>query len=255
MSDRLAGKVALVTGGAAGIGRGICLRFANDGADVCVADIDADGAEETVKLVRKCGRKACAVQADVTDPGDTRRMIAAALSDLGRLDIAVANAGISRGGPLLDARLTDWQAVLDVNVTGVFLTVQAAARAMVDQGRGGKIIVISSVASERTGPGVGVYSASKAAVRMLTRSWAVELAQHRINVNAIGPGLIDTAMTAHRLHGPDAPNDPAAEPWSIPWGRVGQPQDVAALATFLASDDADYMTGQTVFVDGGMTAL
>jgi NAD(P)-dependent dehydrogenase (short-subunit alcohol dehydrogenase family) len=251
---QLAGKSALITGGASGIGRGIALRYAQEGADICIADIDAEGAAQTAAMVEAEGRRALAITADVTKPGDTRHMISAARDQLGDIDIAVANAGIARGGPFLDAQLADWQAVIDVNMTGVFLTAQAAARAMVDQGHGGRIILISSTASERTGAGVGIYSASKAAVRMLTRSWARELADHHINVNAIGPGVIDTPMTADRIRGIATPHDPSTLPWSIPWGRVGEPSDVAGVAVFLASSDAGYLTGQIVFVDGGLTA-
>jgi len=251
---QLAGKRALITGGASGIGRGIAMRYAQEGADICIADIDAEGAAQTAAMVEAEGRRAFAVTVDVVKPGDTRKMMSAVRDDLGGIDIAVANAGIARGGPFLDAQLADWQAVIDVNMTGVFLTAQAAARAMVDQGHGGRIILISSTASERTGPGVGIYSASKAAVRMLTRSWARELAEHHINVNAIGPGVIDTPMTADRLRDAPTPHDPSAFPWSIPWGRVGEPSDVAGVALFLASPDANYLTGQIVFVDGGLTA-
>lgn len=254
MTGGLDGKVALVTGAASGIGRSLCLRLAADGAAVCIADIDVKGAKETARLLEAEGGRCVLVEADVTSPPDVRRMVAETVDGLGGIDIAIANAGVNRGGPLLDARFADWQLVLDVNVTGVFLTVQAAAMSMVDQGRGGKILAVSSVSSERAGPGVGVYSASKAAVSMLTRSWALELAEHRINVNAIAPGLIDTPMTADRLHGPSAPPDPAAEPWHIPWGRVGEPADVANVAAFLVSAAAEYVTGQTIFVDGGMTA-
>ena len=251
---QLEGKSALITGGASGIGRGIALRYAQEGADICIADIDAEGAAQTVAMIEAEGRRAIAVTADVTKPGDTRQMIGAARNHFGDIDIAVANAGIARGGPFLDAQLADWQAVIDVNMTGVFLTAQAAARAMVDQSHGGRIILISSTASERTGPGVGIYSASKAAVRMLTRSWARELADFHINVNAIGPGVIETPMTADRLRDAPTPNDPNTFPWSIPWGRVGQSSDVAGVALFLASPDAGYLTGQIIFVDGGLTA-
>ena len=178
-------------------------------------------------------------------------MVAETVATLGRLDIVVANAGIGRGGTLLEGELRNFQEVLNVNVSGVFLTVQAAARTLVAQGTGGKIIITSSVAAQRPGSGMGAYSASKAAVVSLTRSWAQQLAEHHINVNAIGPGLIDTPLTAPMIRGRFAPPDVGA---TIPWGRVGTPQDVAHVALFLASQESDFVTGQVIYVDGGATA-
>ena len=251
MPGRLAGNVALVTGGASGIGRGICLRFAEEGAAVCSADSNEAGSQETAALVRERGGSVHVVEADVTAPEDCLRMVAETVAALGRLDIVVANAGIGRGGTLLEGELRNFQEVLNVNVSGVFLTVQAAARTLVAQGTGGKIIITSSVAAQRPGSGMGAYSASKAAVVSLTRSWAQQLAEHHINVNAIGPGLIDTPLTAPMIRGRFAPPDAGA---TIPWGRVGTPQDVAHVALFLASQESDFVTGQVIYVDGGATA-
>lgn len=246
---RLAGRAALVTGGGSGIGRGIAIRFAEEGADVAVADINAAGAEETAAEVRKLQRRACVIEADVTSRADCQRMVEEAAGALGKLDCFVANAGIGRGGPFLETAEEDWRAVIDTNLTGVFLSSQAAARRMADQGHGGRIITIASLAAEHATPRMAAYSSAKAGVRMLTRVMAIELAEHRITVNAIAPGLIDTPLSAPLM---DAVRGAIGQ--IAPLGRVGEPKDVADLALFLASDDADYVTGGMIFVDGGMNA-
>lgn len=244
---RLAGRVALVTGGASGIGRGICIRFAEEGANVAVADVNRRGAEETAQEVQKLEARSLAIEADVTSRADCERMVQETVALLGKLDIFVANAGISRGGPFLELAEEDWEAVIRTNLTGVFLSCQAAAKHMVAQGHGGRIITMASVAAERPSPLMAAYHASKAAIVMLTKVMALELAEHRITVNAIGPGLIDTPMAAPLVEAIKASGREVA-----PLGRVGEPKDVADLALFLASDEAHYVTGGLIFVDGGL---
>jgi len=194
--SHLLGKVAFITGGGSGIGRGIAERLARDGADIFIADLDAAGAESTVDLVNQLGRRAAVAKANVAAPGQLEQAAAACVERFGRLDIAVANAGIGRGASVLDMTYKDWQDQLDVNLTGVFLTVQATARQMVRLGNGGRIVCISSLAAENTGAGIWSYSATKAGVRIMVRGWAQELGPAGITVNAIGPGVIDTPLAA-----------------------------------------------------------
>jgi NAD(P)-dependent dehydrogenase (short-subunit alcohol dehydrogenase family) len=245
---RLEGRVALVTGGGSGIGRGCALRFAEEGADVAVSDLNRPGADETAALVEKLGRRALAIEGDVTSKADCVRMVRETVSALGKIDILMANAGIGRFAPFLEFSEEDWNAVIATNLTGVFLSCQAAARQMVQQGKGGRIIVTASLAAYRPGPNMPPYYAAKAGVKMLAEVMAVELAEHKITVNSIGPGLIDTPLTSplmQMLRG-------SGRTEFAPLGRVGEPRDVANLAAFLASDDADYITGDYILVDGGL---
>jgi NAD(P)-dependent dehydrogenase (short-subunit alcohol dehydrogenase family) len=167
------------------------------------------------------------------------------------MDVAVANAGIARGAPLLEMELKDWQDQLDINLTGVFLTVQAAAQRMARLGNGGRIICISSLAAVNTGAGIWSYSATKAGVRMLVRGWGQELGPHGITVNAIGPGVIDTPL-AHGLAGDEGGPIRTALESRTPVGRAGRPSDIAGLISFLASQDAEFMTGSYLLMDGGL---
>jgi NAD(P)-dependent dehydrogenase (short-subunit alcohol dehydrogenase family) len=246
---RLAGKVALVTGGGSGIGRGIAIRFAEEGADVAVVDLNRQGADETAQEVRKFETRSLAMEADVTSAADCERMLQETVAALGKLDIFVANAGIGRGAPFLETPAEDWSAVVDTNLTGVFLSCQAAARQMVRQGHGGRIITMASVAAVRATPRMAAYSAAKAGVRMLTEVMAIELGEHRITVNAIAPGVIETPLTAPLVDAIRASGREVA-----PLGRLGEPKDVADAALFLASDEADYVSGGMLFVDGGLAA-
>jgi NAD(P)-dependent dehydrogenase (short-subunit alcohol dehydrogenase family) len=255
----LDGKVALITGAGSGIGRGTAIRLARDGADVCVVDIDEAGAAETASSVREFGRDAVVVRANVASKAQVQEAADRCMTELGGLDIAVANAGIARGGSVLDLDLKDWQDQLDINLTGVFLTVQAAAQRMVGQGRGrrpggrrpgGRIICISSLAALMAGAGTWGYSATKAGVQIMVRGWAQELGQHDITVNAIGPGVIDTPL-AHGLAGDvDGPIRQALEQ-RTPVGRAGRPSDIAGLIAFLSGPDAEFMTGSYLLMDGG----
>lgn len=247
----LTGKVAFVTGGGSGIGRGIAERLARDGADVCIPDIDTDGAEQTANLVTQLGRRAHVVKANAASEAQIQRAAAECVERLGRLDIAVANAGIARGGPVLELSLKDWQDQLDVNLTGVFLTVQACARQMVRLGHGGRIVCISSLAAETTGPGIWAYSATKAGVRIMVRGWAQELGEHRITVNAIGPGVIETPL-AEGLAGEPGGTIRTRLESRTPARRVGRPADIAGLVSFMVGPDGEFMTGSYVIMDGGL---
>jgi len=242
-------RVAIVTGGARGIGRGICRCLAEAGADVVVADVRPDGAaDETVALVQAAGRRALVLRVDVADHAQVDQLVQTTLDHFGRLDVMVANAGIGGIKPFLDITPEIWHRVLGIDLDGVFYCTQAAARAMVARGQGGKIILISSVHSEMTFPTNVSYDVAKAGVVMLARGAARELAAHHINVNAIGPGWIDTEINRDFLA---TQAERAAVEASIPWGRIGQPEDIGHLAVFLASAWADYVTGAYFRCDGG----
>lgn len=245
----LTGKVAVVTGAGSGIGRGISLAFAKQGAAVLASDALLDRAEETARMITEAGGKAAANQADVRDREALERMADQAVRELGGLHIAVANAGIGRGGSILTMTEEDWDTQMDVNLKGVYLTVQVCARAMVRQNQGGRIITISSLAAERPAPGLFAYCASKAGVRMMTRCWALDLAPFDITVNAIGPGIIDTPLGSPLLGEGDVRQQNER---AIPAGRAGQPYDIGALACWLASDEAEYVTGTYNLIDGGL---
>ena len=247
----LEGKVAFITGAGSGIGQGTAERLAREGADVCIADIDKEGAEHTASTVREFGREALVVGANVASQSQVEAAVEACMARFGRLDVAVANAGIGRGAPLLEMSLKDWQDQLDINLTGVFLTAQATARAMVKAGNGGRIVCISSLAAENTGAGIWSYSATKAGVRIMVRGWAQELGPHGITVNAIGPGVIDTPL-AHGLAGDDDGPIRTALEERTPVGRVGRPSDIAGLIAFLAGPDGAFMSGSYLLMDGGL---
>lgn len=245
---RLAGKVALVTGGGSGIGRGIAHRFAEEGAAVAVVDLNVDGAHTVANEIAHFEHGALALSADVTKKADCERIVADTVAEFGKLDVLMANAGIGRFGPFLEYSEEDWNAVIDTNLTGVFFSCQAAAKQMVQQGHGGRLICTASLAAVRPGPMMPAYYAAKAGVKMLTEAMAVELAAHKITANSIGPGLIDTPLTAPIMQA--VPAERRSQ--SIPLGRVGEPKDVANVALFLASEDAEYITGDYILVDGGL---
>ena len=247
----LADKVAFVTGGGSGIGRAVALRLAREGANVCVPDIDDAGAAETVDLVTQLGRQAIAVHANVASQVQMQAAADACVERFGRLDVAVANAGIGRGGSVLDMALKDWQDQLDINLTGVFLTVQAAAQRMVRLGNGGRIVCISSLAALNTSAMMWSYSATKVGVKMMVRGWAQDLGQYGIRVNAIGPGVIQTPLAAI-LAGEDGGRIRENLEARTPVGRVGRPDDIAGLVAFMAGPDGDFMTGSYVVMDGGL---
>ncbi|MDT7809149.1 MAG: hypothetical protein QOJ70_2962 [Acidobacteriota bacterium] len=248
---KLKDKVALITGASSGIGRAIAERFAAEGAHVAVNYLPrGSGEQDALAVVETLATPGLAVAADVSKRADVERMTAEVVAQFGRLDIAVCNAGIEIKRPFLEATDEEWERVIAVNLYGAFVVSQAAARAMVKQGGGGKLIYTSSVHEDIPFPGYTAYCASKGGVRMLMRNLAIELAPHRINVNNIAPGAIATPINQSVLEDPEAKANAVGE---IPWGRFGRPEEVAAVAAFLASDEAEYVTGSTYYVDGGLT--
>src|SRR5499433_3186378 len=245
---RLQGRVAAITGGALGIGRATARLFASEGAAVVLGDVQVKEAEAGAKEITDAGGRALAVGVDVGDTGQVQAFVDRAVAELGRLDIMFANAGIAHSAPFLEHPEFQWHRVLRVNLTGVFLCCQVAARQMVKQG-GGRIITTASINAFRGVENLVGYNAAKAGVIELTRTMAVELAQHRIAVNAIAPAQIDTRLT--RTLPEDARRRRVAR---IPMGRFGEPEDVARAALYLASDEASFITGHTLAVDGGYLA-
>jgi NAD(P)-dependent dehydrogenase (short-subunit alcohol dehydrogenase family) len=251
---RLEGKVAIVTGGARGIGRAIAERYAGEGAIAVVADLDLERARATAG---KIGRGAFGVGFDVTRQDDIDRLVQTVVERAGRIDILVNNAGVFDMGPLLDLTPERYDRLFAINARGLFFMLQAAARQMVARGEGGKIINLSSQAGRHGIAQVLAYAATKAAVISITQSAALELIRHRINVNAIAPGVVDTDMwvLVDRLRA-EATGQAIGEPKrevgeAVPFGRMGVPEDLSGAAVFLASADADYVVGQTLNVDGG----
>ncbi len=247
---RLAGKRALVTGSGRGIGRAIAIRFAREGADVVINDLDVRGeARQTLAEVESAGRRGVLIQADLSRTDEARRLIDQAIQQLGPLDILVNNAGIEKRAPFVEVKEEDYDKVLSVNLKGAFFTTQAFVRHLLAEKRPGKIIQISSVHEELPFPGYSTYCASKGGLQLLTRDLAVELGGYGITVNGIAPGAIATAINTALLD-----DRPRVERLlkQIPLGRMGKPEDVAAVAAFLASPDADYVTGSTYYVDGGL---
>ena len=244
---RLEGKVAVITGAGRGIGAAIARRFAADGASVVLNSL-SDSAVKVADEITAAGGKATAVQGDVSKADDVARVVDAAIACFGRLDILVNNAGITRDGLLMRMSEEDWDVVIDTNLKSVYLCSRAALRPMLKSRGGGRIINISSVIGLSGNAGQANYAASKAGIIGLTKSLAKELASRQVTVNAIAPGFIVTDMTAGMTE-----EAKQALVKRIPLGTLGTPEDVAAVAAFLASDEAKYVTGQTLTVDGGMT--
>jgi glucose 1-dehydrogenase len=236
-------RVAIVTGAGSGMGRATAIRFARDGYGVVVAEIDP---ERAAHVAAGIGEAALPFAADVSEAESVDALLAACLEHFGRIDVMVSNAGVPHGAPFLELDEATWERVLAVNLKGVFLCGQAAARAMVAAGRPGAIVNVASTYAEVTEGGASAYSASKGGVRMLTKSMALELGPHAIRVNAVGPGWIRTGMNPL-----DDPAQIAELEPTIPLQRIGVPEDVADVIAFLASEDARYVSGQTLFVDGG----
>ncbi len=261
----LEGKIAVVTGGASGIGRACAERFAAEGADVVVADLDAGRRAETVATIEALGRRAIFVRTDTSTEADNEALADAAIEEFGQIDVLLAAAGISGGtyvsgevqerdadpeaGFVVNKPVELWEKVLAVNLTGVMLTDRSIGKRMVAAGRGGAIVNIASAAAVVPLPGVADYCVSKAGVWMLTKALARELAVEQVRVNAIGPGFVETPMTQQMRDDEERVQMPLA---MTPMGRFGQPEEIAATALYLASEESSFMTGQILYPGGGL---
>jgi 3-oxoacyl-[acyl-carrier protein] reductase len=246
---RLSGKTAIVTGARRGIGRAISLALAREGADVVVSDVSREDCQKVVDEIERLGRKGLALKCDVSSSSDVEAMVKRTVADFGRIDILVNNAGIIGYKPFLELTEEDWDKTLSVNLKGQFLCARAAAREMVKNKRG-RIINIASISSGGCGiafPFIAHYTASKGGVMGLTKALALELTPQGINVNAICPGAIDTEMAKGAKESGQLEQVLAR----VPKGRLGQPEEIADLAVFLASDESEYISGSAVVIDGG----
>ena len=256
-SQKLGGKVAIVTGSGSGIGRAIAIRYGREGARVVVADLNQAAAEAVAGEIVAAGGEAVGLQVDVRSQEQVQRLVDAAVERFGGLDILVNNAGVGKIIPFFETTEADWDFMFDVNCKGLLWCSQAAARRMIEQGRGGKIVNLASQAGRRGEALVLAYCASKACVINMTQSIALALAPHKINVNGIAPGIVDTPLWVEvdkqfaKLLGMEVGEPKATFIKSIPLGRIEQPEDVTGAAVFLASADSDYITQQTLNVDGG----
>jgi NAD(P)-dependent dehydrogenase (short-subunit alcohol dehydrogenase family) len=246
---RIDGKVAIVTGGAQGIGQGICLRLAEEGAKVAIFDINLVEARKTAEEIEKAGGTALAIKVDITKSAEVEAAVKQVISKFGKIDMLVNNAGISLVSKVADMTEDIWDRVHDVNLKGVFLCCREVNPHMKER-KYGKIVNIASILALRGSSYYAHYGASKAGVVGLTQGLAVELGPHNINVNAVGPGVIDTPMADHDV----APEVRQRLQKRIPLRRIGVPDDIANAVLFLASDEASYITGQCLYVCGGLSA-
>jgi 3-oxoacyl-[acyl-carrier protein] reductase len=242
----LEGKLALITGGARGIGREIAMLFANEGADIAICDVNLEEAQKTAKEIENLGRQSIAFKADVTDSGQIQDMADKILDKFNKIDILINNAGITKDNLLLRMSEEDWDKVIAVNLKGTFVCTKIISRVMLKQ-RSGKIVNLASIIGIMGNAGQANYAASKAGIIGLTKSAAKELASRNICVNAIAPGFIKTDMTAKLSEEVQKKMLSA-----IPLARLGEAKDVADLALFLSSESSSYITGQVIQVDGGM---
>jgi glucose 1-dehydrogenase len=249
-TNYLQGKVAIVTGASSGIGEAIALELGAQSAAVVVNyHTEEDEANAVVARITQGGGQAVVCRANVADQADVNAMVQQAVARFGRLDVLVNNAGVEKATPFLDKSLDEWNLIIAVDLTGPFLCTQAAAREMVKEGRPGTIINISSVHEDLAFPGYADYCAAKGGLRMFCRNVALELAPHHINVVNVGPGAIATPINTATLEDPAKKEALLRE---IPLGRIGQPKEVAQLVAYLASDAASYITGTSIFIDGGL---
>ena len=250
---KLAGKVALVTGAAQGIGYACAEALGREGAKVLAADVNAQAGKAALERLRAAGIESEFVACDVSKKADVIAAVDAAVEKLGALDVLVANAGVVHAAEFLDLEEADFDRVLAVNLKGIFLAGQAAARRMVEQGRGGAIVNMSSVNAVMAIPNQVPYVVSKGAINQLTKVMALALAPHRIRVNGIGPGTILTELAKTAVLGNREAERKILS--RTPLGRMGEPAEIARVAVFLASEDSSYLTGQTIYPDGGRLAL
>jgi NAD(P)-dependent dehydrogenase (short-subunit alcohol dehydrogenase family) len=246
---RLAGKVAIVTGGGRGIGRAIARGFAREGADLIIAEVDPTSGAEAASEANGLGRRARFIATDVSRKDQVDRMVDATLAEFGRIDVLVNNAGIHASQPFLEVSEESFDQLVGTNLRGAFFVAQGVARHMTSAGRG-KIINLSSVSAEIADPGSSIYCATKAALQMLTRAMALELAASHVHVNAIAPGTIRTALGGWY----ETDDAECYLKQRVPWRRFGTPDDVVGAAVFLASDESAYVTGASILVDGGLMA-
>jgi len=250
---RLDGKVALVTGGSRGIGRGIAETLAAEGADVAVNyTAHGESANEVVAAIEALGRKAIAVQADVANRNQVEAMVATVTADLGPIDVLVNNAGVETIVPFLELDDAEWERVTNINLRGPWMVGQVVARDMVERGTKGAIVNIGSIQAGMVFPGRTHYAPTKRGIEALTTNMAAELASHGIRVNCLHPGLFDTDMTSWVMDDKDILPIVLEK---IPLGRAAQPHEMGPVVAFMASDDAGYITGQSLYVDGGMLIL
>ncbi len=249
---RLQGKAAIVTGAGSGIGEATAVRFAAEGARVAVVDVDGARARATADAIARAGGTPTAIAADVSRSADVQALVDQAYKAYGRIDILINNAGTFTGTPFLDITEAEWDLVIDTNLKGMFLVGQAVARRMAQDGKGGCIINMSSINAVLAIPTAAAYCASKGGVKQLTGAMAIALAPHKIRVNAIGPGTVVTGMTREMVANPDTVRAILSR---TPMGRLCQPEEIANIALFLASDEASYLTGTTIYADGGRLPL
>ena len=250
MAGKLDGKVALVTGASSGIGWETAVRLGREGAAVGVCyRSDEDGAQEARSAIEKAGGRATVIQGDISIEDDASRTVQETLDAFGRVDVLVNNAGMENQRPFLEMSLEDWEKVVSVNLTGAFLMSREALRHMVDAGSG-VIVNMSSVHERIPWPGFAHYAAAKGGLKLLTETLALEFAGRGVRVNAVAPGAIATPINREKLEDPDLQEKVGR---LIPQNRMGEPGDVASCVAFLASDEASYVTGATLFVDGGLS--
>ncbi len=245
---RLEGKTVVVTGSSRGIGRAIAIKAAEEGANVVVNSRKKKSADKVAKEIKDMGGNAIGVKADVSKSNDIKKLIKKTVDEFGKLDVLVNNAGIIKYSSFIELKEKDWDKLMDVDLKGVFLCSQEAAKQMIKQGDGGNIVNISSIAGFIGFMNLPHYCTAKAGVIELTKQMALELAPHKINVNCVGPGAIKTDMTKNIE---DSEKELKKILSRIPLGRMGEPDEIANVVVFLASDEASYVTGETVFVDGG----